>query len=145
MRFTGPQKYELYTVDVNLSSVKLEPEVKYSALRIKIRRILQRFQNIKFKNSATAGHISIVELFTTDEDVAGMRKGHNPRFVEEYEEGVKCYEQGFWEEAKFHFENAERIKKSKDHPCQKLIEVMEHYKFEAPFDWDGARNFEEVH
>lgn len=71
-----------------------------------------------------------------------MRKGHNVKFVEEYEEGLKCYEQGFWEEAKFHFENSERIKKSKDHPCQKLIEVMDHHKFEAPFDWDGARPFD---
>jgi hypothetical protein len=82
----------LYTVDVNLAAVRLEPEVKNSALKQKIKRILARFQNIKFKNSAIAGQISIVDLFSTDEDVVCMRKGHNVKFVEEYEEGLKCYE-----------------------------------------------------
>lgn len=48
------------------------------------------------------------------------------------------YLNGYWEEARICFENAERAKGGKDFPCQKLLEVMEHHKFEAPFDWDGA-------
>jgi len=37
--------------------------------------------------------------------------------MDEFEEGVKCYEQGYWEESKIHLENAEKLKKTKDHPC----------------------------
>lgn len=57
VRFTGPRKYELYTVDLNLNKVALEEEdnKKSSALKIKIKWIMTRFQHIKFKNQCISG------------------------------------------------------------------------------------------
>lgn len=66
-------------------------------------------------------------------------------FYETFKEGIDLYEEGIWDEAKDALEWALLTRNGKDNPSSKIIEEMEHYHFEAPHDWDGARNFEGGH
>ena len=73
-----------------------------------------------------------------------MRKHLVPQFLEFFSEGISYYTNGDWENAKLAFLDALAFKKD-DYPTLKLIELMEHHNFEAPYNWDGYRDFEAGH
>lgn len=77
MRFKGnDKKFELYTIDVCLDMIELEPEAKreLTSAEMKKRRVLNRYKRNRFKNSALRGDITVADAFETDDDLSIMRK-----------------------------------------------------------------------
>jgi len=58
---------------------------------------------------------------------------------------MQDYISGNWEEARISFELSMKIKGSKDFPALKIIEFMEHLRYEPPSNWEGKRDFESGH
>lgn len=81
----------------------------------------------------------------TDQIIIKMRKGYSKDFYTFFNDGVWDYIYGDWESSKENLENAIRLKGQKDFPSLKILEFMEHFKFDPPYNWEGRWDFDGGH
>lgn len=81
-------------------------------------------------------------MFTLDSDLVGLQQ-HIQEFNPIFRQAFKAYVQGEWEQAA---ENVERCLElwDTDGPTKALQYYMQFYKFNAPSQWGGCRDIEEV-
>jgi len=87
----------------------------------------------------------VTDRFFTDENIIKMRKGFSKEFYAFFNDGIRDYIYGDWEGARDNLEKAMREKGAKDLPSLKILDFMEHYKYEPPYNWEGKRDLDGGH
>ena len=72
------------------------------------------------------------------DDLAPLQTGLDPNFVPTYNEAIKCYVGGKWQDAKMFLDMCLELK-DKDKAALNLLEFMESHHFQAPAGWKGYR------
>ena len=68
-----------------------------------------------------------------------LKQNIDPQFKISFDQGVKSYLDGKWDDAKTCLEKSNGLKSGGDKPSQLLLKVMARYEYRAPKTWRGFR------
>ena len=71
-----------------------------------------------------------------------LDSGYTEEFYTHWKHGFEFYEEGDWSRAKDEFEECSKMMPD-DGPCNRLMEYMNEYNYEAPNFWEGHRTLPE--
>mmetsp|Transcript_77613 Transcript_77613/g.251291 ORF Transcript_77613/g.251291 Transcript_77613/m.251291 type:complete len:1086 (-) Transcript_77613:120-3377(-) len=140
----------LYTVDLDPSELEvvLRMPEPVSRNRFKIRQLREIRKNEKWNED-----VFIPDLFTSDDDLAAMRRRYSKEFFHRFSMGYRNYEAGEWLAARdmfftCHYQPKPDVGRDpvssedqwpEDGPSRILLRYMKSFNYEPPQDWPGHR------
>ena len=139
--FIEGQEMNIYTVDIDLQSLKIEDspdqENDESNLLFKFQKRTERRDLLnKIMKCETNQWIDYEEC---NEDWIIMRSKYPLEFFEVYQQGFDNYLNGNWDEAKDDLEQCQRILGDTDRPSTRILAIMQKYGFVMPNEWNILR------
>ena len=136
-----------YSIDLDLKCLKTEKKedsiFKDNDLQNKLEKIIEKRKKAKqLYLDVVKRHKNNVwnEFVTNDSDYGKIRKKYSQEFIDTYNQAMKKYIEGEWEEAKNLFLKGENILGEKDIPSQNILNYMKEYNYYAPVDWEGYKD-----
>lgn len=132
--FIEGQEMNIYTVDIDLNSLKIEEtaeENEKNILKIE-KRILRKQLHARIVDG-TSNEWDDYE--DKDPDWTIMRNKYSQEFFDLYNEGYLAYINGDWKTSKEHLEEAQRVLGEQDRPSTRLLSLMSKHNFNKPEDW----------
>ena len=148
----GESRY-VYTVDLDLSSLKIEEKEKEDNFNLsevndkdnlikhiskkKMEKYKKRIRRRKNYDDAINCTIDVWKNYEeTDEDYFTIRKKFNSEFYALYNKGFLCYLNGEWIQAKVLFEKAQHVIGEMQY-LKNILDYMRDYNYIMPYDWRG--------
>lgn len=132
--FIENQEMNIYTVDLDLASLKIEesaPENEKNQMRME-KRIARKQLNNRIVEGVSNEWDDYEE---NDPDWPIMRNKYSQEFFDMYNEGYLAYVNGNWKASKEHLEEAQRVLGEPDRPSTRILSLMSKHNFEKPDDW----------
>ena len=141
VNFTSISKsYKLYTIDVNqkltisnkshIYLTRYEKELLHAE---KVKKLYEQINNVGNVSAYILSRHSFQEV---------LDSGYTEEFYTHWKHGFEFYEEGDWSRAKDEFEECSKMMPD-DGPCNRLMEYMNEYNYEAPNFWEGHRTLPE--
>ena len=141
VNFTSISKsYKLYTIDVNqkltisnkshIYLTRYEKELLHAE---KVKKLYEQINNVGNVSAYILSRHSFQEV---------LDSGYTEEFYTHWKHGFEFYEEGDWSKAKDEFEECSKMMPD-DGPCNRLMEYMNEYNYEAPNFWEGHRTLPE--
>lgn len=138
------KEMNLYTVDINLQSLKIEEvdvDIEKNDIMNKFDRRVARKELI---NSMLEGTSNMWKDYEeTDEDWVILRQKYPLEFFEEYHKGYTNYIEGNWSQSKAQLEKAQSILGDMDRPSMRILHKMGKHGFIKPSNWSVLDEDEE--
>jgi class 3 adenylate cyclase len=119
----------LYSFDIN------EVQLQLSYFRISKRKTY--VQRRKLKLALEQNLLTVADLFAKSDTLSALRGLYNAGFMQTYENGLKLYIAGRWNEACGFFERC--LYMIPDGPSRTLLSYMSDLNLRPPLDWSGVR------
>ena len=141
VNFTSISKsYKLYTIDVNqkltisnkshIYLTRYEKELLHAE---KVKKLYEQINNVGNVSAYILSRHSFQEV---------LDSGYTEEFYTHWKHGFEFYEEGDWSKAKDEFGECSKMIPN-DGPCNRLMEYMNEYNYEAPSYWEGHRTLSE--
>lgn len=136
--FIEGQEMNIYTVDIDLLSLKIEDSPELEKTQMKMEKRLAR----KTLNNRIIEGVSNEwdDYEEKDEDWVIMRNKFTQEFFDMYNEGYIAYVNGDWKAAKEHLEEAQRLIGETDRPSTRILNLISKHNYEKPDDWVYIRD-----